>query len=92
MPYGTTLHVFAKGIKPVWEDAALEKGARFQLKSAKSHTSKYWEDLLLAMIGEQIGTKTDMVAGVVLNLKPQFDKIGIWLTDCEDEEEIAKVK
>jgi len=92
MPYGTTLHVFTKGIKPVWEDPALEKGARFQLKSAKSHTSKYWEDLLLALIGEQIGSKTDMVAGLVLNLKPQFDKIGIWITDCEDEEEISKVK
>ena len=76
----------------MWEDPALAKGSRFQLKSEKSHTSKYWEDLLLAVIGEQIGTKSQMIAGLVLNLKPQFDKIGIWFTDCEDQDEIAKVK
>lgn len=92
MPYGTTLHIFQTGIKPVWEDPALAKGSRFQLKSEKSHTSKYWEDLLLAVIGEQIGTKSQMIAGLVMNLKPQFDKIGIWFTDCEDADEIAKVK
>lgn len=92
MPYGTTLHIFQAGIKPVWEDPALAKGSRFQLKSEKSHTSKYWEDLLLAVIGEQIGTKSQMIAGLVLNLKPQFDKIGIWFTDCDDGEEIARIK
>lgn len=92
MPYGTTLHIFQTGIKPVWEDPALAKGSRFQLKSEKSHTSKYWEDLLLAVVGEQIGTKSQMIAGLVLNLKTQFDKIGVWFTDCEDTEEIEKIK
>ena len=29
MPYGTTLHIFQSGIKPVWEDPALAKGSRF---------------------------------------------------------------
>ena len=52
MPYGTNLHVFVQGIKPVWEDPQLTNGARYTLKIAKSHSSKYWEDLLLAMIGE----------------------------------------
>ena len=33
-----------------------------------------------------------MIAGLVLNLKPQFDKIGVWFTDCDDVDEIAKVK
>lgn len=33
-----------------------------------------------------------MIAGLVLNLKPQFDKIGVWFTDCEDTDEIAKIK
>lgn len=84
MPYGTTLHIFKKGIKPVWEDPSLAKGSRFQLKSEKKTTSKYWEDLVLAMIGEQLGSKSDMIAGLVLNLKTQFDKIAIWFTDCDD--------
>eukprot|EP00356_Strombidium_inclinatum_P016395 CAMPEP_0170491598 /NCGR_PEP_ID=MMETSP0208-20121228/11143_1 /TAXON_ID=197538 /ORGANISM="Strombidium inclinatum, Strain S3" /LENGTH=164 /DNA_ID=CAMNT_0010767195 /DNA_START=43 /DNA_END=537 /DNA_ORIENTATION=+ len=83
MPYGTTMNIFANGIKPVWEDPSLKDGARFQMKLPKTHTSKYWEDLLLAMIGEQLGEE-GLVAGLVMNLKPQFDKIGIWVTDCKN--------
>jgi len=52
MSYGTTLSIFEKGIRPEWEDPALVEGARFNIKTEKTHTSKYWEDLLLAMIGE----------------------------------------
>ena len=52
MSYGTTLSIFEKGIRPEWEDPALVEGARFNIKCEKTHTSKYWEDMLLAMIGE----------------------------------------
>lgn len=90
MPYGTGLHVFVQGIKPVWEDPQLEEGARFTLKMPKSHCSKYWEDLLLSMIGEQF--PENLVAGLVMNLKPQFDKISVWITDCNKEAEIAQLK
>ena len=90
MPYGSNLHIFVKGIKPVWEDPAMENGARFQLKMPKSHTSKYWEDLLLAMIGEQF--PENLVAGLVMNLKPQFDKIAVWITDSSNEAGITQLK
>ena len=86
MPYGTTMSFFQKGIRPEWEDPALVEGARFSIKSDKSHTSKYWEDLLLAMIGEQM--EDGLVAGLVLNLKPQFDKIAIWVIDSRNEAKI----
>jgi len=33
MPYGTFLHLFKKGIKPVWEDASLEKGCQLEFKT-----------------------------------------------------------
>ena len=32
-----------------------------------------------------MGSKSDMIAGLVLKLSPQSDKIGVWITDCEDE-------
>jgi len=35
------------------------------------------------MIGEQFESE-NIVAGLVLNLKPQFDKIAIWLKDGSD--------
>lgn len=56
----------------------------------KSHSSKYWEDLLLAMIGEQFSE--NLVAGLVLVLKPQFDKLAVWITDSNKKEEIEVLK
>lgn len=43
------------------------------------------------MIGEQLGPE-NMVAGIVLNLKTKFDKIAVWVKNCEDEEGVEQVK
>lgn len=48
----------------------MTKGCRLSFKSDKSHTSKLWEDLLLAMVGEQLGNKAETFVGLVLNMKP----------------------
>ena len=45
----------------------------------------------MAMMGEQFETN-DLIGGMVLNLKPQFDKIAIWITNSLDTEGIAKIK
>ena len=44
------------------------------------------------MVGEQLGNKAETFVGLVLNLKPQFDKFGIWLINADDESEIATIK
>ena len=43
---------FVEGIKPMWEDENCKNGGRWTFKVPKSHTNKYWEDLVIAMIGE----------------------------------------
>uniref|UniRef100_A0A7S3CUR1 Eukaryotic translation initiation factor 4E n=1 Tax=Strombidium rassoulzadegani TaxID=1082188 RepID=A0A7S3CUR1_9SPIT len=91
MPYGTHLNVFTKGIKPLWEDPSLKDGARFQVNLGKAYTSKYWEDLWLAMIGENLGEE-NLVAGIVLQLKPHQDKISVWITDSKKEEAVEKLR
>lgn len=52
MPLGTILHYFVSGVKPLWEDPSCKEGARITLRLPKTHTAKYWEDLLFAMVGE----------------------------------------
>jgi translation initiation factor 4E len=69
MPYGTHLHLFRQGVKPVWEDSALEEGCQLEIKSSKNQTSKFWEDLLLAMLGEQF-SEPNFVCGMIMKLKP----------------------
>ena len=50
-----------------------------------------WEDLLLANLGEQF-TNGAVVAGLVLKLKPTFDKVAIWLTNDQTPEAIESIK
>lgn len=52
MPIGTFLHFFIDGVKPLWEDDACKDGGRWTIKLPKSHTAKYWEELLLGLVGE----------------------------------------
>ena len=91
MPYGTQLHIFQKGINPVWEDPSFTEGCQYQIKSQKFQSSKYWEDLVLAMLGEQFEAE-NFVVGMVLKLKPQFDKIDIWLRDSNKKQDVESVK
>lgn len=77
MPVGTILHFFAEGVKPLWEDEACAKGGRITIRLPKTHSAKYWEDLLLAMVGEQFSLEGE-VLGLVLSLKFNGDSIALW--------------
>ena len=83
MPIGTILNVFVDGVKPLWEDPACKDGGRFNIRLPKTHTSKYWEDLLLAMIGEQF-TLEGEVLGLVLSTKLNSDWISVWHRNAND--------
>ena len=43
------------------------------------------------MLGEQFDA-ADFVVGMVLKLRPQFDKIDIWMRDATNEEGLKSVK
>ena len=77
MPIGAVLNFFVDGVKPLWEDPACKEGGRITLRLPKTHTSKYWEDLLVAMIGEQF-TAPNEVLGLVLSTKFNNDTISVW--------------
>ena len=91
MPYGTHFHVFRQGMKPEWEDPAFEEGCQLEIKSQKNTTSKFWEDMTLAMLGEQFD-QPDFVYGMIMKLKPQFDKISVWLKDSSATSAIEQTK
>ena len=43
------------------------------------------------MMGEQF-EEENFIAGMVMKLKPQFDKISIWMVDASNEKAIKSVK
>ena len=72
-------------MKPLWEDPACKNGGRFTIRLPKTHTAKYWEELVLAMIGEQYqDIPGGEVLGLVLSLKYNNDTISLWHRTATD--------
>ena len=80
------------GVKPLWEDPACKDGGRWTIRTPKSHTAKFWEDLLLAMVGDQLDAPRGEILGAVLSLKFNNDTISIWHRNAKDEEINKKLK
>ncbi|CAJ0573936.1 unnamed protein product, partial [Mesorhabditis spiculigera] len=77
------LHFFKKGIKPVWEDEANKKGGKWILRVKKGLCSRIWENLLLAIIGEQF-LVGDEICGAVISVRNQEDIISLWNRTADD--------
>ena len=61
----------------MWEDELCKNGGRWVMRVPKTHSNLYWENLTLALIGEQFKCE-DEINGLVIALKPSLDTISIW--------------
>lgn len=75
----------------MWEDEHCKDGGRWVMRVPKSHTNKYWEDLLMAMLGEQFRAENE-INGLVISLKPNQDTISIWNKNGKDEKKVQMIK
>ncbi|KAI1918019.1 hypothetical protein LOZ39_001444 [Ophidiomyces ophidiicola] len=78
LPTVSDYHIFKKGIRPVWEDQANKKGGKWIVRLKKGVADRYWEDLLLAMIGDQFAEASDEVCGAVLSVRSGEDVLSVW--------------
>jgi Eukaryotic initiation factor 4E len=91
MQFGTILHIFAEGVKPMWEDEHCKDGSKWSFKLSKWQTNKYWEDLLLALIGNTF-TDENEVHGLIVTLRYNFDTIQVWNKSGKDKARIETLK
>lgn len=86
---GCDYALFKKGINPTWEDKENEKGGRWLLTLNSSQRSNgldyYWTEMLMFLIGGEI--ETDVINGVVANIRNKGDKISLWLSTSSRTEE-----
>ena len=75
----------------MWEDENCKDGGRWSFRVPKTHTNKYWEDLVLAMVGEQFSEENE-INGLVIALRPTQDTISIWNKHGRDEGKINAIK
>ena len=90
MPEGTTVNLFVDGVKPVWEDAAHQQGASLRLQFSKGYANRIWEDLILALIGEQFELENE-ITGIVLSIG-RTDKLSVWFRHGFDNRVAPKIK
>jgi len=70
-------HLFKCGIKPMWEDEANKCGGKWIVRLRKGLSSRCWENLVLAMLGEQFMVGEEL-CGAVVSVRFQEDIISIW--------------
>lgn len=95
LPLKSDYHLFKEGIKPEWEDEQNAKGGRWQYafsnrREVSPVINELWLRGLLLVIGGTIEDDEDEVNGIVLNVRKQAIRIGIWTRDC-DEAKLKKV-
>lgn len=78
LPTVSDYHIFKRGIRPVWEDEANKKGGKWIVRFKKGVADRYWEDLLLAVVGDQFAEAADEVCGAVLSVRSGEDVLSVW--------------
>ena len=78
LPAVSDYHIFKKGIRPVWEDEENKKGGKWIVRLKKGVADRYWEDLLLAIVGDQFAEAGEEVCGAVLSVRSGEDVLSVW--------------
>lgn len=62
------LHLFKSGIKPMWEDPGNANGGKWVIRLRKNKIDRAWENVCMAMLGEQFLVGPE-ICGVVLSTR-----------------------
>uniref|UniRef100_A0A8K9XSR7 Eukaryotic translation initiation factor 4E type 2 n=1 Tax=Oncorhynchus mykiss TaxID=8022 RepID=A0A8K9XSR7_ONCMY len=84
-------HLFKEGIKPMWEDDANKLGGKWIIRLRKGLASRCWENLILAMLGEQFMVGGE-ICGAVVSVRFQEDIISIWNKTASDQATITRIR
>lgn len=87
LPTTTDYHFFRGGIKPTWEDPCNAKGGKWIVRLPKGLGSRYWEEVILALIGGQFpGIPDGEICGAVISIRYSEDILGIWNRTANDRD------
>eukprot|EP00730_Choanoeca_flexa_P016855 TRINITY_DN8044_c0_g1_i3.p1 TRINITY_DN8044_c0_g1~~TRINITY_DN8044_c0_g1_i3.p1 ORF type:complete len:197 (+),score=33.40 TRINITY_DN8044_c0_g1_i3:155-745(+) len=85
------VHLFKQGIKPMWEDQRNKRGGKWILRLRKGIVDRFWENIVMAVIGEQFEDSDDL-CGVVLTIRPYEDIISLWNATAEDPAAVQRIR
>jgi translation initiation factor 4E len=85
------IHLFKDGIKPLWEDEANKNGGKWIVRLKKGLANRCWENLILAILGEQFMVGEE-ICGAVVSVRFQEDLISIWNKTCSNQAVTSRIK
>jgi len=91
IPTTTEFHLFRAGIKPIWEDRSNQHGGKIMIRLTKGLASRYWEIVLLAIIGEQFAVG-DEICGAVMSVRAHEDILAIWHRNADNQVALNKIR
>jgi len=84
--------LFHSGVRrPVWEDPLNAHGGKWIIRLRKGIADRLWEDLLMAVIGDQFDVE-DGICGCVLSVRGNEDILSIWNKDDRDVDAKARIR
>lgn len=84
------LMLFKSGIRPLWEEESNREGGRWSIRIRRHNTDRYWENAIMAMIGEQFMVGNE-ICGMVLSLRYPWDQLSVWHRNSSDKYVVKKI-
>lgn len=100
LPLRDSIHLFHRGVKPIWEDPRNSRGGCWTFRVPKAVASEFWKEVCMMAIGEQLQsavesdrtTFRDDICGISLAVRFNSLLVQIWNRDAAHEEGIERIK
>lgn len=86
------IHVFRYGIRPMWEDEQNKEGGKWIVRLRKGFATRCWENLVLAMLGEQFLVGSEICGAVVSVRYHTEDIVSIWNRNASNQGVINQIR
>ncbi|OQO14676.1 hypothetical protein B0A48_00057 [Cryoendolithus antarcticus] len=98
LPLRDSVHLFKRGVKPLWEDPRNAKGGAWTFRVPKSQAPEWWKEVCMMAVGEQLqaavvgedGGKDD-ICGISLGVRFNSCLLQVWNRDGEHSEGIQRL-
>ncbi|CAF0762428.1 unnamed protein product [Didymodactylos carnosus] len=91
LPLYSDIHLFKENLKPMWEEEGNRNGGKWILRLKKGLSSRLWELLILAVIGEQFQVGKE-ICGIVCSIRPQEDLISVWTKTANNQNVTHRIR
>uniref|UniRef100_H3CB05 Eukaryotic translation initiation factor 4E family member 2 related sequence 1 n=1 Tax=Tetraodon nigroviridis TaxID=99883 RepID=H3CB05_TETNG len=88
---GHSDHLFKEGIKLHVGDESNRSGGKWIIRLRKGLASRFWENIILAMLGEQFMVGEE-ICGAVVSIRFQEDILSIWNRTSNDQMTTSRIR